>query len=174
MPGFAGFARVPLQTRPPRSKIAQFEHQLNCHRGQVQAHESPRSSENPSANRPRGYPGSYYSATYFVLWTNLKPLVRVLSRPVDRGPRSLRSLFSASIVGLQITARVRQFRPGSSRLGSGVVDEGAALGNRRGAAAGSHVAGGSAVALDQSGRKASTCTPPGMFGLNRLLCQRVA
>ena len=37
-----------------------------------------------------------------------------------------------------------------------------------------YVAGGSAVALDQSGRKDSTRTPPGMFGLNRLLCQRVA
>ena len=86
----------------------------------------------------------------------------------------MRSLFLAFIVSLRITARVRQCRPGSLRLGGGVVDERPALGNRRGAAAGSYVAGGSAVALDQSGRKASTRTPPGMFGLNRLLCQRVA
>jgi hypothetical protein len=65
-PGHTGQAPVPLQTRPPRSKFAQVESEL-------------------------GYPGCYFSATYFVLWINLEPLPRVLSDPVEGAPRSLRA-----------------------------------------------------------------------------------
>ena len=36
------------------------------------------------------------------------------------------------------------------------------------------VAGGSALASDQSGRNASTRAPPGICALNKLLCQKVA